>query len=142
MYWDVNSENFTKVLHSIQMKIIVKDISPEFVFIFANIQRVNILGLKGLRQTNEGYTLESRENTELWYAWARYLETGKTIDDYFGVNSILAVKDKYQRKFRIKRSDILKSGRKELSRTILVHQKYIFWYHFGLALINCWYQYG
>ena len=96
------------------MKIIVKDILPEFVFIFGKITRVNFLEMNGLRQTNEGYTLETRENHELWYTWIRFLETDKSIDDYFGVNAILAVKSKNQQNFTIKRSDILKSGRKKV----------------------------
>ena len=97
------------------MKIIVIDAEPQFVYTYIMVTGGKFLELNGLRKRqDESYTLEVRQNPEMWYNWERFLETDRSIDNFFGVNALIAVKGHYERSFTIRRTQILISGRKEV----------------------------
>ena len=97
------------------MKIIVKDAEPQFVYTYIMVTGGKFFELNGLRKRqDESYTLEVRQNPEMWYNWERFLETDRSIDNFFGVNALIAVKGHYERSFTIRRTQILISGRKEV----------------------------
>ena len=95
------------------MKIEVKNILPEFVVAYLELNNLRIFELNGLMSKGyELFTLEARENVNLWNSWREFLAQDTTIDTYFNMNCLIAWKARWKRHFTIERTDKLISDRK------------------------------
>ena len=95
------------------MKIEVKNILPEFVVAYLELNNLPIIELNGLKSRGHGlFTLEARENVNLWNSWTQFLAQDTTIDTYFSMNCLIAWKARWQRYFTIERTEKLISDRK------------------------------